>query len=302
MKGIPTQNLLPARDPCKTKWANTHNTLTSVHAKIQIKVGIRVAKGQTKCGITNWHSIRMRWQTVQARSVSEWAQQLETVKKPHIKCLQQHEDQPSAGDHLLNLWEARIGLARQWKKHKTNRRLKTRIDRINKKKTQEYSGQLSREQWHETCEKLNGTLNLTRTWNLVRALLEPNQSRTMNKHKILQPMQYKDNHAQLLSYLQSAYLPARQQPADKEYEGPTNNDIDEPFTLHEPRRAIHRISGNKKTGPDRLTTAQNKNLSEADQEFLLETTNEACVLGTVPTEWEGANVTFIPKPGQDIAI
>lgn len=146
----------------QAKWTNTHNILTSDHAIAQIKVDIRVAKRQAKHGITDWYQIRMERQTVQARSVSEWAQQLETVKKQHTKYVQQQDDQTSANTHLLHLWEARLGLTRRWKKHKTNRRLKARIDRINKE-IQEYSDQLSREQWHETCDKLNGTLNFTHT-------------------------------------------------------------------------------------------------------------------------------------------
>lgn len=96
------------------------------------KCGHTSGQKQTKHGITDWNQICMERQTVQARSVPERAQQLETLKKQHRKYLQQHSDQPSADNQLLQLWEARLGLARLWKKHKRNRTLKGRIHGIKK--------------------------------------------------------------------------------------------------------------------------------------------------------------------------
>ncbi|KAH9370573.1 hypothetical protein HPB48_002496 [Haemaphysalis longicornis] len=74
-------------------------------------------------------------------------------------------------------WEARNALIKWWKKCRTNRKLKERIAKLNQH-IQQYSDTLRRQQWKMMCEKIQGTLNISKTCRILKALIDPEATKT----------------------------------------------------------------------------------------------------------------------------
>ncbi|KAH9372626.1 hypothetical protein HPB48_018471 [Haemaphysalis longicornis] len=77
--------------------------------------------------------------------------------------------------------------------------------------------------------------------------------------------------------------------------------MDAPFLMNEHKAAINTCKGFKTPGPGQITTPALRNLSDADQEFLLEKINDIST-GKIPLpeEWKTGQMIFIPKPGKPI--
>ncbi|KAG0410159.1 hypothetical protein HPB47_012721 [Ixodes persulcatus] len=90
---------------------------------------------------------------------------------------------PHIDTHLVHSSEARASLLKRWKRCKTNRNLRARVDRLNEN-IQQYSDQLSSEHWNASCDELQNTLNTTKTWRILKALINPDSTKTMTTHKI----------------------------------------------------------------------------------------------------------------------
>ncbi|KAG0423204.1 hypothetical protein HPB47_001009 [Ixodes persulcatus] len=109
--------------------------------------------------------------------------QLSLLHEQQAIILATNEINPHIDTHLAHSWEARASLLKRWKRCKTNRKLRARIDRLNEH-IQQYSDQLSSEHWHASCDELQNILNTAKTWRILKALINPDSTKTMTTHKI----------------------------------------------------------------------------------------------------------------------
>lgn len=285
----------------QVRWSNTREHLGSDHNIILLEVDFtppRIKWRQQH--ITDWDKMRKDRIEVKAADITEWTEQIQQCKKKHTKSPTQHEGEPATDKHLLHCWEAREALIKRWKRNKTNRSLRKRISELNAH-IQDYTNQLLKKQWTDLCNSLQGQLSVKKTWQLIRHLLNPTTSKNSNTQKIAQLINEHDDPQKLLEELKMKYIPQSDNPKYENYNGPENEVLDEPFTLSELKSAMQDCKHAKTPGPDQITNPCLRNLSDEDQEWLLQQINNIWKGKTpLPPEWKTGTMIFIPKPGKAI--
>ncbi|KAH6934027.1 hypothetical protein HPB50_019511 [Hyalomma asiaticum] len=118
----------------------------------------------------------------------------------------------------------------------------------------EYAEQLARQNWHASCDQVQVTLSIKKTWNLLRALLEDALNKTYEReHLRLLALNYdgseEDLFHQLCEKFRGASQPATTLPPFKEYESPPSTALYQPGTLAELHAAIAKVM--RSTSPDK---------------------------------------------------
>lgn len=205
-------------------------------------------------------------------------------------------------NHLLHLLEARRGLLRRWKRQRHNRKLRIRIAKLNNEAAK-YAAHLSRQNWLQTCDSLNGRLSTSRTWNLLRYLIEPTKSRGETS-KAMQTIlhQYPGSTEDLMKTLKTKYFPDTPKVLHPAYTGPPNPTLDQPITAAEVRAALAKVRRNTSPGMDKVTNKALANLEEGSILALTEFKNECWTSGTLPIAWKEAEVRLLPKPGRTLSV
>lgn len=116
--------------------------------------------------IPDWHRYQQTRSNPLFTGIITWTQQLTHALEKHTKILATNEVDAHVDAHLSHCWEARAPLLKRWTRCKTNRKLRARINRLNKH-TQEYSNHLRREHWHTMCDVLQNTLSTGKTWRIL---------------------------------------------------------------------------------------------------------------------------------------
>lgn len=116
-------------------------------------------------------------------SIRDWCSRLKEKYKHSTRFFKTSTQTPNIDSHLAHLWEARDGLTRRWKRQKRNRKLKERIAEITRK-AREYADVLARQNWIHFCESLQGTLSTSKTWEILRSMLDPLATRTESNHTL----------------------------------------------------------------------------------------------------------------------
>ncbi|KAG0411270.1 hypothetical protein HPB47_011622 [Ixodes persulcatus] len=250
------------------QWEHTQEYIGSDHAILHLTVSETPKRIRWKpIRIIDWHNYRQDRSDPPFTDIPTWTQQLTHTLDQRTKILATNEINPHIDTHLAHSWEARASLLKWWKRCKTNRKLRARIDRLNEH-IQKYSDQLSSEHWHASCDELRNTLNTAKTWRILNALINPDFTKTMTTHKINRL---------------------------------TNQHTDPDTLLAATKELYCKVS--KATGPDLVTTALLRNLSDADQDHLLHSINLVWT-GKLPLcdLWKKGHMIFIPKPGNPVEL
>ncbi|KAH6920976.1 hypothetical protein HPB50_028037 [Hyalomma asiaticum] len=134
--------------------------------------------------ITNWEAFRQKRITSSqsdAPSLRQWIQYPQADYKAATKQVTTTHT-PEVDSHLLHLWEGRRGLVKRGKRQRHNPKLKQRIARITAE-AEEYAATLTNNSWH-LCDWLNGTLSTSKTWSILRALLNQTYTKTHTTNTI----------------------------------------------------------------------------------------------------------------------
>ncbi|KAM7300581.1 hypothetical protein ISCGN_016192 [Ixodes scapularis] len=294
----PTAHQTPSRLPSH-QWEHTQEYMGSDHAILHLTVSETPRRIRWKpIRIIDWHNYRQDRSDPPFTDIPTWTQQLTHALDQRTKILATNEIKPHIDTHLAHSWEARASLLKRWKRCKTNRKLRARIDRLNEH-IQQYSDQLSSEHWNASCDELQNTLNTAKTWSILKALINPDSTKTMTTHKINRLTNQHTDPDTLLAAIKGLYVAPACQPRYPNYEGSPHTGLDEEFTYAELRAALRQCKGSKATGPDLVTTALLRNLSDADQDHLLHSINLVWT-GKLPLcdLWKKGHMIFIPKPGR----
>lgn len=81
---------------------------------------------------------------------------------------------------LAHLWEAKTSLNARWKQQRHNRKLRKKIAHINRQ-LEEHCRTLSRQQWYDICNAVDGQLHNGSTWRLLRHLLGKRRASLLSK-------------------------------------------------------------------------------------------------------------------------
>ncbi|KAM7314016.1 hypothetical protein ISCGN_003801 [Ixodes scapularis] len=285
------------------QWEHTQEYMGSDHAILHLTVSETPRRIRWKpIRIIDWHNYRQDRSDPPFTDIPTWTQQLTHALDQRTKILATNEIKPHIDTHLAHSWEARASLLKRWKRCKTNRKLRARIDRLNEH-IQQYSDQLSSEHWNASCDELQNTLNTAKTWRILKALINPDSTKTMTTHKINRLTNQHTDPDTLLAAIKGLYVAPACQPRYPNYEGSPHTGLDEEFTYAELRAALRQCKGSKATGPDLVTTALLRNLSDADQDHLLHSINLVWT-GKLPLcdLWKKGHMIFIPKPGKPVEL
>lgn len=173
---------------------------------------------------------------------------------------------------LAHLIEARQALQRCWHKNRNNRNLRKKAAEIGRE-IERYSRQLCTQQWHAICREADGQLHQSRTWKLLRHLLDNTNSKSYQQHRLAQIMHCatkKLGKEETCKRLNDKYLPSTPSESHGDYRGPSNPDLDRDIEEWEVRAALQNLNCESAAGPDGITNKALRNLGDGPIEALTE--------------------------------
>ncbi|XP_077505349.1 uncharacterized protein LOC144115080 [Amblyomma americanum] len=285
-----------------SKWTNLIETLGSDHCILSTPIpSSKIRKSIGPARITDWPKFRnSEFPTGHIESIQDWSAALRQAHSTATEVVQHTNETPEADRHLLKLWDQRAKLVRRWKTKKLNRQLRTRIVELTEE-AQTYATQLSHQNWQQFCESLRGTLGTSRTWAILRNLIDPTKSksegtRTLKRISHLFP----GDDAALLAALRDRYIgSATTTPSTITYQGSPNRALDAPITTAEVYAAARSCVRNTAAGADKITNAIIRNLGKDQIQDLTQYINdELWEMNIIPQEWKHSEIIVIPKPGK----
>lgn len=296
-------------------WLNTHENLGSDHYIITITVETRIAKHNGKqLRIVDWDTFRKIRDaervydindvplTSDIDDIQEWAEQLHRDTKQATKDIPVEADLYQADAKLLHMWEAKQGLQKRLRKQKLNRNLRRRLAALNRD-IENYANQLMRQNWYSTCDSMESQIGLAKTWNLLRCLIDPESSKTTQRHNLsILLHRFEGSDKELIETIRQKYIGDCSAEVLPPYSGTGNETMDRPLTVHEVRGAIHNLRTRSAPGPDGITNKMLRNLDNNSVEALTRYMNVCWERGQIPGQWKTAKVVMIPKSGKKLQI
>ncbi|KAH6938112.1 hypothetical protein HPB50_007031 [Hyalomma asiaticum] len=222
-------------------------------------------------------------------NMDEWMKKVVDTAERHTKRIQLNEETSAVGTHPLHLWEARRSLLKRWRRQRLNKRLKKRIALLIEE-GQEYAEKLARQNWNAFCNALQGSLSTTKTWHILRALLDNGPTRTQQRQNLCRLVHnYAGSEKNILREVQKKLCGDPQITTtahDRAYSGKANPELDEPFKQAELCAALSRLTRNTSPGKDHIVNKHLRNLPQRATEALLQYFNECWENGEIPASWK----------------
>ena len=257
--------------------------------------------------ITDWDLFRTlrekRGQSQHSPShLDRWSEQLKEDVKAATKSIQTDFEVDRMDSRLAHLLEAKKSLLDRWKGQRFNRKLRKKIAELNRT-IEEHCEVLSKQQWDELCNSVDGQMRVGGKWNLLKHLLDDTNSKSNQRHvieKVLHEAKRSEPMGVIADKLANRYLPVGSvRPTDyPTYKGEPNPTLDEPFSTSEVRAVLHNLNGRSAPGPDGISNRALRNLDDDSIEYLTEEINRVWKQGLLPDTWKSASVVVIPKPGK----
>lgn len=285
------------------EWNRTTHTLGSDHYIIEVKLsGPQASRARTKHKLINWDNFRKqreRNQQTGPMDAHTWtAQVLEDQAACTKEYIPEHQV-PVMDSKLAHLIEAHESLMKRYAHQKRNRKLQSKISGLSTQ-IHEYSQQLCRQNWQQICENLRGNLTTTRTWHLLKHLLDPMKSKHHNRNLVARlTHDHKYDTEALLQKLKTLHTSPGTPIPLPDFAGLPNSELDRDITIEEVRAALHRLR-NTTPGEDRITNAALRNLDDNSLRDLTDIFNTHWRSGTLPEEWTHGRVILIPKPNKPV--
>lgn len=301
-----TPDLAFVKNAGSVGWENLLTDLGSDHYITVTKLQME-AKSKRKFTYVDWDKFR---ESRSARaeqgeipdSLGQWTEMLLQDVRVVTRTIETEVQTNKMDSRLAHLLEAKQSLLARWKGQRLNRRLRKKIAELNTQ-IEEHCKNLSRQQWDEICNSVDGQMRTRGKWNLLKHLLDESGTKSNQRGvlaRILHLAQKSSSGAELLGQLAEKYLPLAvdSMQAYPGYMGTPCAHLDEPFTISDVRRALHELNGRSAPGPDRVTNKALRNLEDDSVEFLTDEINRIWKGGDIPEQWKLAKVILIPKPGK----
>ncbi|KAG0417103.1 hypothetical protein HPB47_005878 [Ixodes persulcatus] len=184
-------DLTLTRNIPQADWTNLEEYLGSDHALLATTLhGLEYKARIGTVRLTDW--AKMRETRTQRPGnefrqhhlpIQDWITQLHHDVLAHTKTLQTSTTIPCIDARLLHMWEARRSLLKRLKRQRWNRKLKKRIA-LHTETAATYATSLCRANWLSLCDSLRGTLSTSKTWKLLRYLINPASGKTESHHNL----------------------------------------------------------------------------------------------------------------------
>uniref|UniRef100_A0A023FIQ1 Putative rte all n=1 Tax=Amblyomma cajennense TaxID=34607 RepID=A0A023FIQ1_AMBCJ len=160
--------------------------------------------------------------------------------------------------------------------------------------------ELSRRDWNQKCNELQGTLGWAKTWALLRALIGSTTTKSETRkttQRIAHQFQGTERKKVLQDIKQRYIGNATHADSSLAYTGKANPALDEPLTI-EVRHAVMSATKNTTPGRDGITNAMIRNLDDNSIKRFTEFVNKHWEQGTLLDDWRHAEIVMIPKSGK----
>lgn len=137
------------------------------------------------------------------------AEQLKEDISAATKKIQTELEVDRMDSRLAHLLEAKTSLLNRWKGQKLNRRLRKKIAELNKT-IEDHCQTLSRQQWDEVCNSVDGQMRVGAKWNLLKHLLDDTNTKSNQRQviaKVLHQASQSETLQTVLDRLARKYLP-----------------------------------------------------------------------------------------------
>lgn len=299
-----TPDLTLTHGGIEATWCNTGEDLGSDHKIIEIVVsnGPPVPK-KRKHRVTNWDAFRnIGTDNEPIEDIGTWSRKIIDATQTATDELEVDEVLEIVDSHLIGLWRKKRDIEEKIRNKRWDRNLRKRIAILNKQ-IEEYSLQLTKQNWGNICDQMNRELSSAKTWKLLRHLLDPDKTRSEAQQQ-LQRLVYKfdGSSKELLDEVRNRYLSPPTRETLPDYTGSANEALDAPLTVAEVRAEINRLRTKTAAGPDRVSNKMLRNLNDESICNLTNYMQRCWDRGEIPPQWKEANLALIPKPGKKLGL
>ncbi|XP_037515435.1 uncharacterized protein LOC119391858 [Rhipicephalus sanguineus] len=299
-----TPDLTFVRGAAAAKWVNLNIDLGSDHYILATTLQVEQRKLR-KFMVTDWDKFRkIREDYVEDEEkpdLERWTDQIARDVKAATKEVSTDLPVEKMDSRLAHLIEAKRSLLSRWKGQRLNRRLRKKIAEVNKT-IEEHCKVLSRQQWDDVCNSIDGQMRRAGPWNLLKHLLDETNTKSNQRStlgRILHAARQESTDDEVIQTLVSKYLQVDSSPMDdrplKDYEGVENPELDAEFGVEEVRQALHDLNGKSAPGPDKITNKALRNLDDKSIEHLTEFINMSWSNGNVPALWKRPPSSLFPS-------
>lgn len=292
--------------PGQVQWTNTATTLGSDHFILATTIQFQTPR--TRCRqatLVQWDHFRTLRENKESGpiiDIEQWTKQMVDDVQTTTEHLPEDIPAPCVDARLASLWRRYSRIENEWRKQKHNRELKLQLAAL-KTDIEEHALTLQRSQWDDICDRMQGSLGMRSTWQLLRHLLDPTTGRTEQRLRMTTLLhKYPGTDADLIQEAQKKYLPDFPTQPLTSYPGISNPDLDRDFTHSEIRAAILKLRTASAPGLDHVTNKAIRNMDTRSLESLTAYFNECWHNGAIPAIWKQAKIVLIPKPGKPLSL
>lgn len=294
----------PGRNGKMAQWLNTGRNLGSDHFIIEITLptnATATTPATRTQRITDWNTFRQSLEASEdIDDIEAWSRALAQATEAATTDLETDDSITQVDSRLAHLIEAKQSIQQRWRRQRTNRKLRKKVALLNKA-IEQHSKVLCRQQWHAVCQEADGQMHKSRTWQLLRFLLDETKSKGEQRHCLARTLQKaiaELGEQEVCRRLNDRYLPTAPVDNHPEYAGLENADLDKDIEEWEVRAVLQTLNSRSAAGPDKVTNKALRNLSDAAITALTRYFNTCWRNGRLPRQWKTAKTVLLPKQGK----
>ncbi|KAH7972657.1 hypothetical protein HPB52_014791 [Rhipicephalus sanguineus] len=183
-----TPDLTFTKNIADSHWMNTQQDLGSDHFIIEIKVRAGPCKTRGKqLELVEWDKFRNIRESKESEKaindIGEWTDSLKRNTVAATRLVPPEAELEVVDSRLLHMWEAKRSLQERSKRQRHNRSLRKKIAKLDRD-IESHAQQLCKQQWESTCSNTENQLGLAKTWNLLRYLLDLEETKTAYRQNV----------------------------------------------------------------------------------------------------------------------
>ncbi|XP_049523946.1 uncharacterized protein LOC125945731 [Dermacentor silvarum] len=293
-----TPDLTFSKNVVNAQWRNTEYDLGSDHSIIEITLPHLTAVSTRTREFTwvDWDAFR-KHRTAETTDtpitdIESWSRDLLSDTQLATRTIKTDAPTERMDSRLAHLIEAKTAILSRWKGQRLNKRLRKKVALLNEN-IKEHCRVLNQQQWAELCNSLDGQLHHSRSWKILKHLLDNTSTRSQQQDrltKLLFTETKTRGQDHVTNTLCQKYIPSGPAKPQGPYTGSSNSALDEDFSVAEVHAALRKLNSRSAPGPDGVTNKALRNLDDPSVEQLTEYINDCWRQGSIPSSYKTAKV------------
>ncbi|KAG0435541.1 hypothetical protein HPB47_018423 [Ixodes persulcatus] len=277
-----TPDLAFTKNVVNAQWRNTQYDLGSDHLIIEITLPHLTALSRItrEFAFVDWDAFR-KHRTEKAADTSitdieSWSRDLQSDTQLATRTIKTDVPTERIDSRLAHLIEAKTSILSRWKGQRLNKQLRKKVALLNKD-IEEHCRVLNQQQWVELCNSLDGQLHRSRSWKILKHLLDNTTTRSQQQDRLTKLL-----FTETKAHGKDHYIPSGSARPHGPYTGSSNSALDEDFSVAEVHAALRKLNSRSAPGPDCVTNKTLRNLDDPSVEQLTEYINDCWRQGSIP--------------------